>query len=70
MAWAIAGGLGEPWRTRLIFIAVPLGLLWLVSPLTIVSGVAVITGAAMAMWLLRWRPFGPERLVNEPAAQA
>ncbi|MGA2512501.1 MAG: glycosyltransferase 87 family protein [Candidatus Limnocylindrales bacterium] len=59
VAWAIAGGLAEPWRTRLVFLAVPMSLLWIVSPVTIVSGVAVITSAAMAMWLWRWRPQWP-----------
>jgi len=63
IAWAVAGGLSEPWRTRLVFLAVPLGLLWLVSPYTQVSGVAAILAAALALWLWRWRPF-----VSAPAA--
>src|ERR1035437_4744859 len=29
IAWAIAGGLKEPWRTRLVFLVVPMVLLWL-----------------------------------------
>jgi Glycosyltransferase family 87 len=57
LAWVIAGGLREPWRTRLIFAAVPLGLLWLVSAYTVVSGVAVIVAVATTMWLWRWRPW-------------
>jgi hypothetical protein len=60
LAWAVAGGLSEPWRTRLVFLAVPMGLLWLVSAYTVVSGVALVVAAATAMWLWRWRPFGPE----------
>ncbi len=60
LAWAIAGGLREPWRTRLVFLAVPLGLSWLVSYYTVVSGVALLVAAATAMWLWRWRPFGPD----------
>jgi hypothetical protein len=60
LIWAIAGGLTEPWRTRLVFLAIPMGLFWLVSAYTIVSGVAVVVVAATAMWLWRWRPFGPE----------
>jgi hypothetical protein len=60
LVWAIAGGLTEPWRTRLVFLAIPMGLFWLVSAYTIVSGVAVVVVAATAMWLWRWRPFGPE----------
>ena len=60
LAWAIAGGLSEPWRTRLVFLAIPMGLLWLVSYYTVVSGIALLVAAATVMWLWRWRPFGPE----------
>ena len=60
LAWAIAGGLSEPWRTRLIFLAIPMGLLWLVSYYTVVSGVALLVAAATAIWLWRWRPLGPD----------
>jgi hypothetical protein len=63
LAWSIAGGLSEPWRTRLIFLVIPLGLLWLVSLFTVVSGVALVVAAATAMWLWRWRPLGPNPLV-------
>jgi hypothetical protein len=56
LAWAAAGGLREPWRTRLVFLAIPMGLLWLVSAYTVVSGVAVVTTVAMVMWMWRWRP--------------
>jgi hypothetical protein len=59
LAWAVSGGLSEPWRTRLVFLAIPMGLLWLVSAYTVISGVALIVGVAAAMWLWRWRPFGP-----------
>jgi hypothetical protein len=59
LARAIAGGLREPWRTRLIFAALPMGLLWLVSAYTVVSGVAVIVAVATTMWLWRWRPLAP-----------
>jgi len=52
MAWAIAGGMAEPWRTRLVFAAVPAGLLWLLSTYTQVSGVAVVLAVAMGLWLL------------------
>jgi len=70
VAWSMAGGLSEPWRTRLVLLAVSMSILWVVSPLTLVSGVAVITNAAMVMWLWRWRPFGSELLVGESAARA
>jgi hypothetical protein len=61
LCWAAAGGLPEPWRTRLIFLAVPLGLFWLVSVYTVVSGVAVVVIAATILWLWRWRPLGAFR---------
>jgi len=70
LAWSLTGGLSEPWRTRLVLLAVSMSLLWMVSPLTLVSGVAVIVNAAMVMWLWRWRPFRSNRLVSEPAARA
>jgi hypothetical protein len=60
LAWAIAGGLSEPWRTRLVLLAIPMSLLWLVSYYTVVSGIALLVAAATAMWLWRWRPLGPE----------
>ena len=60
LVWAIAGGLSEPWRTRLVFAAVPMGLFWLFSAYTVVSGVAVVVIGATIMWLWRWRPLGPE----------
>ena len=70
LAWSLTGGLSEPWRTRLVLLAVSMSLLWMVSPLTLVSGVAVIVNAAMVMWLWRWRPFRSNQLVSEPAAGA
>jgi hypothetical protein len=69
LAWAMAGGLAEPWRTRLIFIAIPASLLWLFSAYTQVSGVAAILAVALAMWLWRWRPLGSSQ-IQEPAPAA
>ncbi|MGA3058639.1 MAG: glycosyltransferase family 87 protein [Candidatus Limnocylindrales bacterium] len=63
LAWAVAGGLAEPWRTRLVFLAISMGILWWISPLTVVSGVAVTVDAALILWMWRWRPFGPGPLV-------
>jgi Glycosyltransferase family 87 len=60
IVWAIAGGLKEPWRTRLVFLTIPMGLLWLVSAYTVVSGVAIVVMVATALWLWRWRPFGAD----------
>jgi hypothetical protein len=70
LAWTAAGGVAEPWRTRLILLAVPIGLLWIVSPLTVVSGVAVAANAAMVMWLWRWRPVGPDPIAQLAAPGA
>ena len=56
LGWAIAVGLSEPWRTRVVFFA-PLGsILWMVSPITRISGVAVIVCVAAILWLRRWPP--------------
>jgi hypothetical protein len=68
LAWAVAGGLAEPWRTRLIHPAIVVGISWWISPLTVVSGVAVVVIAAMLLWLWRWRPFGPDPGVGEAVA--
>jgi hypothetical protein len=68
LAWAVADGLAELWRTRLIFAAVPLGLLWLVSPYTQLSGVAVILAVTLGLWLWRWRPLGPAPAMAQAAA--
>jgi hypothetical protein len=65
LAWAISGGLGEPWRTRLVLVCIPTGLLWLVSAYTVVSGVAVLVAVATAMWLWRWRPFAADPIAND-----
>jgi hypothetical protein len=64
LGWAVAGGLAEPWRTRLVFLAIPIGILWWISPLTVVSGVALAVNAAtiLWLWLWLWRPFGPSPL--------
>jgi hypothetical protein len=65
LAWAAAGRLAEPWRTRLVYLAILVGISWWISPLTVVSGVAVVVIAAMLLWLWRWRPFGPDPSVGE-----
>jgi Glycosyltransferase family 87 len=70
LAWVIAGGLREPWRTRLIFAAVPLGLSWLVSAYTVLSGVSLIVAAATILWLWRWRPGSSTGWVNRARADA
>jgi alpha-1,2-mannosyltransferase len=56
MCWVIAGGVGEPWRTRIVVAAYLGSLLWLFSFATQVSSVAVIVLAAAAWWIWRWRP--------------
>ena len=56
LCWVLAGGVGEPWRTRVVVAAYLLGLLWLFSFATQISSVAVIVLAAAAWWIWRWRP--------------
>ena len=58
VCWVIAGGVGEPWRTRLIVAAYFLGLLWIISFVTQISAVAVVVLGATLLWLRRWRRFG------------
>ena len=70
LAWAIAGGLAEPWRTRLVLPCAPLGLLWLVSAYTVVSGVAVVVAVATGLWLWRWRPFGSDPTARDGDPEA
>jgi hypothetical protein len=55
--WVMAGGVGEPWRTRVIVAAYLLGLGWLFSWATQLSTVAVVVLAATAWWIWRWRPW-------------
>ena len=49
--WALAGGLAEPWRTRLVVAAYVLVPFWLVSVQTVVSAVAVVVLGAYVVWL-------------------
>jgi len=67
LAWAASGGVDEPWRTRLLVVAVPMGLLWVFSLYTIVSGVAVVVALAMALWIVRWWPGTDARGVRSAA---
>jgi Glycosyltransferase family 87 len=54
--WALAGGIVEPWRTRLIVLAYVLAPFWLVSRQTVLSALAVVVLGATAIWLSgRWR---------------
>jgi hypothetical protein len=69
MCWVLAGGVGEPWRTRVVVAAYVGGLFWLFSFATQISSVAVIVLAAAAWWIWRWRPreWGPGR---RPSAES
>lgn len=49
--WALAGGIAEPWRTRLVIAAYVLAPLWLVSLQTVVSSVAIIVLGAYVIWV-------------------
>jgi hypothetical protein len=61
LAWAVAGGMEEPRRTRFVYLAIGMGILWWLSPITVVSGVAVVVDGAALMWIWRWRPLAPNR---------
>jgi hypothetical protein len=52
--WSLAGGIAEPWRTRLIVGAYVLAPFWLFSRQTIVSAVAVVVLGAAAIWIAGW----------------
>jgi alpha-1,2-mannosyltransferase len=49
--WALAGGLAEPWRTRLIVGAYVLVPFWMVSSVTQLSAVAIVVLGAYVLWL-------------------
>ncbi|MBM4409468.1 MAG: DUF2029 domain-containing protein [Chloroflexi bacterium] len=49
--WALAGGLVEPWRTRLVVAAYVLVPLWMFSSVTQISAVAFVVLGAYAIWL-------------------
>ena len=70
LAWVAARGVTEPWRTRLIHPAILVGFLWLISPLTVVSGVALVVLVATVLWLWRWRPWGTSPLVASDGLRA
>ncbi len=54
--WMLAGGIVEPWRTRLIVAGYVLAPFWLVSRQTQLSSVAVINLGLTLVWLSgRWR---------------
>jgi hypothetical protein len=65
LLWAIAGGAGEPWRTRIVVGAYLLGPFWLVSRQTIVSAVALVVLGLTAAWLTA-RPGGQAAEVTSP----
>jgi hypothetical protein len=68
--WALAGGIAEPWRTRLLLAGYLLGPFWLVSRQTVVSVVAIVVLGAYAIWVSgRWRGSGAaDPAPVEPAA--
>jgi hypothetical protein len=56
VCWVLAGGVGEPWRTRLIVVAYLLGPSWMVSLYLGLNGIAVLVLGASLLWIWRWRP--------------
>ncbi len=54
--WALAGGIAEPWRTRLIVTGYALAPFWLISRQTQLSMLAPVVLGAAAIWLTgAWR---------------
>jgi hypothetical protein len=70
MCWVIAGGVGEPRRTRLVVAAYMLGTLWFFSSVTHVSAIAVVVLTASVLWCWRWWPAGTEHSGSTPGRMA
>jgi alpha-1,2-mannosyltransferase len=49
--WALAGGLAEPWRTRLVVAAYVIVPFWMISSVTQVSAVAFVVIGAYVIWV-------------------
>jgi hypothetical protein len=56
VCWVLAGGVGEPWRTRFVVIAYLVAPLWMISPWIGYNGVAIVVIGGSALWIWRWRP--------------
>ena len=67
MCWILAGGVDEPWRTRVVVAAYLVTPLWLFSSYLHLSAVAVVVLAAAGWWIWRWLPFGHSRAIAVPA---
>jgi hypothetical protein len=70
ICWVLAGGVGEPWRTRVVVAAYLGSLLWLFSWLTQLSAVAVLVLGAAAWWIWRWRPWATPAEAEAAPAEA
>ena len=68
VCWVLAGGVAEPWRTRVVVVSYLAGLLWMFSWATQLSAVAIVVLAATAWWIWRWRPWPLRPAASEPAA--
>lgn len=56
VCWVLAGGVGEPWRTRFVVIAYLVAPLWMISQWIGYNGVAIVVIGGSALWIWRWRP--------------
>ena len=70
LCWVIAGGVEEPWRTRLVVAAYLLGTLWFFSSVTHVSAIAVVVLTASVLWCWRWWRAGTEHSGSTPGRMA
>ena len=68
VCWVLAGGIAEPWRTRLIVVAYLMCPGWMISLYIGLNPIAVVVLAAALIWIWRWRPWQSPRPV--PVARA
>jgi hypothetical protein len=57
VCWVLAGGIAEPWRTRLIVVAYLICPGWMISLYIGLNAVAVVVLTASLLWIWRWRPW-------------
>ena len=70
VCWVLAGGVAEPWRTRLVVVAYVLGPCWMVSPVIGFDTIAIVVLGGSAIWIWRWRPAWMARRGADAAAGA
>jgi hypothetical protein len=69
VCWVLAGGVGEPWRTRLVVAAYVLCPLWMVSLYVGLNAIAIVVLGASLLWIRRWWSRPRPWRVPSPSAQ-